>query len=383
MSFYFFYFFASIPIIIGAVLWYKNQNIIWQEWVGGCAAALILAGIFHLSVYYSQGSDVETWSGQIIKAVHYPEWIEEYQQMHTRTVDDGDGKSHTETYWTTEYRTHHEYWAANSNIDTEYKISREKFEEMKSNFQNYIIEQPYKSGFDSGDRNIYVSYNKSGYIYPITDLRSWTNKVRACPSVFSYPKVSDKIPVYEHPENPDPWQSNRLLGTAQRSIDILEFDRMNARLGPTKFVNVIIVGFNSTDSSLGQWQEAKWIGGSKNDVVICFGSNNDKPDWVYVFGWTENKICLRNLETIIRENGVNNEVLSLVEGEIRQNYKLKDWSKFDYLSIEPPMWSVIVYIIVLILSQGGLYWYFHNNEFTKNFRSYYNRYSSYSFRRRY
>ena len=74
--------------------------------------------------------------------------------------------------------------------------------------------------------------------------------------------------------------------------------------------------------------------------------------------------------------------LAAIEREIKANYRLKDWSKFDYITVEPPTWSYIVYILVLMVSQGGLYVWFHANEFSKGFGTYFSGRSVYGrFRR--
>ena len=121
-------------------------------------------------------------------------------------------------------------------------------------------------------------------------------------------------------------------------------------MGPTNKVNLIIVGFNSTDASLGDWQQAKWLGGKKNDLVVCYGDG-----WVKCFGWTESEIVKRNLETLFLANPINESILPLAEIEIRQNYKLKDWKKFDYISITPKTGYIVTYVILLIVMQVAVY----------------------------
>ena len=243
----------------------------------------------------------------------------------------------------------------------------------------YKIEKPYKPGFDSGDPNIYTTFNQAGYIYPITSTRNWSNRIKAAPSAFSFAKVPDTIKIFEYPKNDDAWHSDRLLGSAV-IIDLLKFDRMNARLGPHKKVNIIMIGFGDKDQSIADWQQAKWIGGKKNDIVICWGGLNTKPIWVKVFGWSDSEICKRNLETIVLDNGATNDTLSLIESEITTGYKLKDWSKFDYITIEAPSWSIWTYIFFMIISQIGLwYWYSYNeygkiNKYNKTNNSNYRRY---------
>jgi len=105
--------------------------------------------------------------------------------------------------------------------------------------------------------------------------------------------------VFEYPQNKNWQSSDRLLGRARSDFNLLEWDKVNSRLGPSKKVNVIAVGFEAdSDSILGQYQEAKWAGGKKNDLVICYGGQPGKAAWVYVFGWTESEGVKRDLESL-------------------------------------------------------------------------------------
>jgi hypothetical protein len=63
------------------------------------------------------------------------------------------------------------------------------------------------------------------------------------------------------------------------------------------------------------------------------------------------------------EKEKNTNIIKPIEEEIIANYIIKDWSKFDYISVEPPLWSYIVYIIVVIAAQVGFYIFAHKNEF--------------------
>jgi len=357
-----FYLVALLPIAIGAALWYFDKEIVWWEWLIGCGTALLLAAIFHGVSLWGMTDDTETWSSYVIKATHHPEWVEKYYV----TVEHGSGK-HKYTTREPRWTTHHEFWDADDQY-VSHEITQTFFEEIRRNFKNFVTEQPYKSGFDSGDRNIYVTYNKTGFIYPTTSLHHWANKVKAAPTVFTFAHVSTNIAVYAWPENPDWRISERLLGTASVLFSQLEFDRMNARLGPTKKVNVIFVGFSDKDSTYGQYQEAKWLGGKKNDLVVAFGgmTKNHPATWVHVFGWSESFLAKRNIETLFTKYPASPELLTLVEQEVNARYQIKEWKKFDYITVEPPTWSYVVFFIVLTLVQGILYFVFHTNQESKD-----------------
>jgi hypothetical protein len=255
-------------------------------------------------------------------------------------------------------------------IDEEKDISLQLFNEIKANFGNVIEDGGKQSSshgghFDGGDNNIYRAPNKTGYLYPVTTTRHFENRIKAAPTVFSFVKVPTNVPVFNWPNNPNWMVSDRLIGEAR--ISILEFDRMNARLGPSKFVNVIFINFGNKDRSIAEYQRAKFVGGKKNDIVICYGQDgtNGISGWAACFGWSNSEICKRNLETTILTNPINNDILPLIEKEIRSNYVIKDWDSFSYISIEPPLWSYIVLISVMILTQAGFWLWANINEFTK------------------
>jgi len=359
---YLLYLIALIPIAIGLSLWMLDKRIVLWEWAVNAAIAFALSGLAHLIIVAGMTADVEILSGKIVSTTFYPEWIEEYQEMHTSTDEDGN----TTIYYTTEHRTHYKEWMCDMNfgsITREENITEKFYHQIKNNFGNKIDKQkPYKSGFDSGDPYIYVVQNHTGYVYPVTTTKHFENRIKAAPSTFSFVSVGEKVNVYEYPACPNNHQSNRLVGKSVEKIDILEFDRMCSRLGPIKKVNVILVGFDkSSGIDSGHLQEAKWIGGKKNDLVICYGEGDSVSRWSYVFGWTEKENVKRNLETIILGNKMCNEILPKIEEEIRKNYVIKDWTKFDYITIEPPMYSYFILIALMVIVQVILWYAFMNN----------------------
>jgi hypothetical protein len=363
------YVFALIPVVIGFIIWIFHDEVNVVEWLIGSVAAFIVAGIVHGCAIVGMTHDKEVWSGRITRAVHYPEWIEEYQEAVYRTVTHRDSKGNSYTtqefsHYETKHRTHYEYWEAETDLNYNKEIDCKFFKEIANNFGNLTTETPYKSGFDSGDKNIYVVYNKTGYIYPVTDTRSFQNRIKAAPSAFSFPKVPENVKVYQYPY-PDNWRiSNRLLG--ENRININELDKMNSRLGFKKQVNVIMINFGNQDSSISQWQEAKFVGGKKNDIVLCYGgSKSNGVGWSYCFGWTEKTLCKRNLETILMTNPINNNILPIIEKEIVKNYIIKDWSKFDYITIEPRNGTYTWYFIAMFVTQIGIWLFFIFNDYRK------------------
>lgn len=377
---YKFYLMALIPMIIGLILLIKSKRVNMYEWIIGTVCAFIVAGIFHIFAIRGLLADTETWSGQITLAKHYAAWQEYYEEAVydtvTETHTDSEGNTYTTTrqvfsHWDPETRWHRDEYTLYSNINTEYDVNVQEYKTLVKNFGSEVPVKGKRTTFAhasrmiAGDPNDYESRSVTGYIYPVTSLRNFDNRIKAAPSTFSYVKVPTNIFVYEYPKNSNWRVSDRLLGEAKKLIDIKAFDDMNARLGPVKLVNVIMVGYRDKDSIQSNWQEAKWIGGKKNDLIICFNMVGTNVTWVKTFGWTEREICKRNIDTIMLTSPINTKILSKIEKEIRMNYMLKDWHKFDYITIEPTGWCYFWFIFIMVLIQAGLWVFFIVNEYDK------------------
>jgi hypothetical protein len=363
-----FYVLSLIPLIIGAIFWLRSKKIVLWEWGIAFGASILLSFIFHVISFWGLTHDNETWSGQIEKITHFPTWVERVVTTHSET----DSKGHTRTWTTVSYDTHHEYWRAETNIDSSRNISENMFFDLRNKFGgNVKIQKPWKSGFCSGDPFIYETYNETRYLCPINEHRSFENRVKACPSLYSFPPVPKNSIAIDYPQNNNWFASDRLLGTSKQFIDLFLFDQMNSRLGPTKKVNVIIVGFPArTSQQVALEQQSKWIGGKKNDFVIVFAAGDliTPPEWVSCFGWTESEIAKANLNSVLLRMPVNSGWLSIIENEIKANYQIKEWKKFSYLEIEPPLWTYILFIVFLVITQTGIWVWANVNEVEKSRR---------------
>ena len=225
----------------------------------------------------------------------------------------------------------------------------------------------HNSRMIAGDPNDYTADpSKTHWIEPVTKKVSWENKVKAAPSVFSFIKVPTNVPVFSWPENPDPFHSQRVLGTAGKYISTLEWDKLNAYLGGRKKINLIIVGFDSSDSMLGQYQQAKWIGGKKNDLVITVGGKDlKKPDWCFTFGWTDSELSKQDITSYVLVNGLTTNLYPFITKEVIMHYQIKEWKKFDYIRVEPATKYYYWFLGFMVVTQVGLYIFFSMNDFDK------------------
>jgi hypothetical protein len=322
----------------------------------------------------------------VTSAVYQPPWVESYEEKvyktehYTVTRTDSKGRVHTErrsrrvfSHWAHRTRSHGPEWHASDTLVGTYSINENRYNDIKEKFGAVGPTPGSRSTFGidernshmiSGDPNDYLVSNKNNHVYPVTTEKTWENRVKAAPSLFSFKAVEPGAPVFDYPVNDDHFTSSRLLGTAN-GISLYKWDQLNAQLGPAKFVNLIAVGFANGDMGQALEQEAKWIGGKKNDLVICFGGQATKPTWAYVFGWTEKDIVKKNIESLVLSKGLTDANLPELNKIVTADYVIKDWSKFDYLTVEVPFSRYVWLIVIVLLAGGGMITFALLNEFGK------------------
>lgn len=366
------YFSCLVPIFVGTFLFFFSKKVVWWEWLAGSAAAFLVAGIVHWTSFNSQTADFETWSGQITHARQFSAWHEAYQEAvyRTETYTTGSGKNrqtHTRqvfSHWRNCTRWHSEYFSCYSNIDTSYSISKDQYNRWKIQWQNETKVRGDRSTLEHNSRQIggdpfdYETSCPNLIIEPIHCQKSVVNRLKAAQSVFNFVKVSaetEKL-LFKYPESDNPFSSNRVLGTAASKISTKQWDILNAKLGPIKKVNLIIAGFDSPDHTLAESQKSLWIGGKKNDLVLVYGNG-----WARVFGWSDSDILKRDLEQLLLQNPIDEKLLPQIEELILAEYEKTNWHKFDHLSVEPNGWAWFWFWFCLIITQVGLWVFFHGN----------------------
>lgn len=380
---YTFYLIALIPAVIGFILYLISNKINIIEWAIPSIVGFVIAGIMHICAYQGMVADQEIWSGYVVNAVKYPFWVETYQvaiyKSETYPSLDMDGHFTMKTrevfsHYETRYRDHNQYFTKTAwfgAISQDFRMGESEYNDLITKFGPVETRNGNKSGFYKGDPNIYVCQNKSKVIIPATITKSWSNKVKASPSSFSFQKVPKDAPVYEYPSCLDTWHSDRLLGDAGVKINTMSFDQLNAKLGPVKKVNIIIIGFTNADSKLGKLQEAKFIGGKKNDVVICYGyapleGNIPNVCWAYCFSWAKDEQMKRNIEQLFLNEPLDDTILPKIEKEINQRYVKREWSEFDKLTVNPRPIHYYILIGLMAMWQLGAWTYSFFNSLNKN-----------------
>ena len=200
---------------------------------------------------------------------------------------------------------------------------------------------------------------------PAAKTMQFTNYVKAVPeSLFHQDKSSslEKIPKY--PDDVyDYHYVNRAIPIGVKIPDIKEWNHDIAMalrdLGPTRQVNFIVVFTKNPSASFANTINQKWVGGKKNDVIVVIGTpNHPEISWVRILSWTDRqdfKVALRDaifdMGTIDRK-----KIIDVMVSETKSKFVRKRMRDFEYLKneIHPPMWAIVLGIIISIIITSGI-----------------------------
>lgn len=329
-----------------------NREISTKEFVILCCVTVLVSlGVF-LFTCIKFPNDVYYASGKLIEVQYRPAFTERY----TYVVPVKVGKT-TTMQTRVGYDHHREHWVAIDSLNQFYDITKEDFEQVVKDFGD---EEHVKkdSRFDhingvciSGDSNLYYYGNKiNTYKYPTTLMLSWHNPIKRRQSLFNTEKN-----YKEYPKRHNCFLNDRLLAP-NGIITKNDLDIFNTKLYELVKCNVIIMKVKDVDDL--NKTKLSWNNGKKNDIIIAFTGNIEKPTNVKVFGWYAEEILSTTLETDILDNGINLDRLFTI---IIKYYKPFNFEQFSYLK-QPTVVQYIITIILTLLCMIGLYWYFCNED---------------------
>lgn len=346
-----------IPILTLVVLFlFFRHKTSWWEFIVPVIVSIICIVGCKLTSYYSATLATEYWTNYVVKAEYYEEWDEEETEI--VTVDDGNGKSHTETR--THTVTHPPEWKATLNDnETVISISQELYDELSQRWKNNVFVDMHRHYHTKDGDKYETEYNKDeSKMEVIVTSHSYVNKVKASSSIFKFKEVDkDTSMVYDYPVLADFYMPSiignaKYKDTANRLLDIA-----NAKYGMSKECRMFMLLFKNQPLQVAIDQENYWKGGNKNELVICLGLNNtDEIDWCYVFSWSEKdrmKVNLRNFAIEMKPFNLVEYTKFAIE-EMKAQFTRKNWSDFDYLTVDVSGFAVAMTFLITILVNLGL-----------------------------
>lgn len=399
-----------IGLLFSIFLFIKfRKQVVWWEYLLLIAIPIGLTFASKAIIEKSQVTFTEYWGSYVISVYEEEPWNEWIEKTYSReyacgTDSKGNTKYCTEYYDCSYQEDYGPKWYCETNIGETISITQEQYDKWSKSYGNKrsvktrINHSPRdKAYYSNGTKFEGTRVGKNSYVYksdfkeryenliPVTSKHSYENRIKASDyTVFNYMKVTqeekDSLKLYNYPNMSSSFYYPTILGCYDNDIQHL-FRKINGKLGSSKQVRLWILLFESDDSNIGWMQENYWVGGNKNELVINIGYSKGKISWCHVFSWSNSqglkdniKHYVENKETFTKQDWKDFSVFLFKN--IEQDWKRLEFTQFDYLTVEPPTWAIIVtYIIVLIVSLVISFFVVNNNfSYEDENKKYNNRY---------
>lgn len=377
-----------IPVLTAVVLYlFFNHKTIWWEFFIPFLASVLLIFLMKITTEAAQTSDTEYWGEQITHAVYSQPWDEEVSCRHEIPCSHPkyckDDKTNSEYQCGYEHSSdghyhlydvdyHEEYWKITTEFNNSSYVSKQEFERLATKWNNKVFTDKHRD-FHSIDGDWYVTYfpKQDDKIECFVTEHHYENRVQASHNIVNYPEVTEEdkkiYGLFDYPAISGGYKQQGILGygdttqkTAENKVQII-----NAKLGPKKQVKLFIIVFRNKGEESAYYQECLWKGGNKNEFVLCIGVDNlMNVKWCKPFSFTEDqdiKIETRNFVKEMKKLNLS-KTTDFLKDEIDQKFKRKEFADFNYLTVEPKEWQIVLTFVLTLLINILLSFWIINNE---------------------
>ncbi len=358
----------ALLIPVGVAIYlarYHQRAMAWWEFLIGILPTLVLILILKYSSESMLVQDVEVWGNVLTKAHYYEDWNEKVSCRHPIYCTSGSGKNKT-TYVCGHHHSydvdyHSAYWEADDDEGNTYHITEDQYNTFVKRWGNkiYFTELDHDYHDNDGDKwsiNWPGTYETHEFI---ATEHTWVNKVAKTENALRLPQVDEKIikqqNLFVYPQI-TPWMKIPAI-LADSTIFVpyeakKKMNWLNGSLGHKKEVRAWILLFKNKSTDAAYYQECLWQRGKQNEFTVCI-SVDDKNNiqWVRIFSWSDSellKVESRQEITAMKKLDLV-KISDLLYSKISQQFVRKDFKQFDYLTVETPLWAVIMTYVLTIL----------------------------------
>jgi hypothetical protein len=366
-----------IPIITIFVLYkFFSHKTVWWEFGIPLLASFILCISSKAIIEVAQVTSKEYWGSFVERIEYYEEWNEWVTQTCTRSCCcDGKGENcGTETYDCSYCRYHPPIWQIITTTGETVDINQYQYSRIKKILGSESFAELNRSYYTIDGDEYYCTWQRDSVrAIPVTTLHHYENRVKvADQSVFHFEKVSDddikKYTLKDYPEIKNNYEMDAVIGDS--SIDGAmgnkAFQYYNGLLGNKKQVKFFALIFENQPIEAGLYQEWYWSGGNMNEFVICIGIDKQRNvKWCKPISWTPSELLKTKVKDFVQQQKKLNlaEVANYVGKQSEKTFVRKDFKEFDYLTVDPPTWAVILTYLLTIATNVGLSVWIINNEY--------------------
>lgn len=365
-----------IPIIaaIYLFLYHREEVQIWEFAVILIFGFACVVGSKFL-VQKVATSDTEYWTGWATITEYYEPWDEEVPCRHTKYCDggrDADGKSLPPKACGTEHiydvDNHPPEWQLVDSNGIKIRIDEDDYSGLVKQWGNnprFVELNRRRVHSKDGDKYMADWPGTDETLEVVTTSHTYENRVQASTSIFNFPEVENPaaLGLIEYPKIGG-YSTRSILGVDVPTKQEAEckLSLANARLGRIKQVRMWILIFKDQTSDVAYQQEAYWKRGNKNEFVLTIGVDaKNNIQWAVPFSWTEVeslKIGARNF--VEEKKGEQLDLVAVVDWlteQVGKTWVRKPFKDFNYLTVEPPIWVVVLaYFVNTIVTVGISIW---------------------------
>jgi hypothetical protein len=366
----------AIPLVtILFLLIFFRRRTLWWEFVIPIVVCGIVITACKFGTEFTQTMDVEYWGGWVTSAEYYESWDETVPCTHeiTESEYDSDGNYIGERFVGYEHiydvDYHGPYWQINDSNGFSTRISESHWNELVRRFGNKRFVDLHRDyHLNDGDKHVTSWDGEDATLLCYVSKHRYENRVQASQSVFNFQEVDpQEYGLFEYPEINN-YRCKAILGYSDPAYRAAahRLDIINAKLGARKKIRAMILVFADKPMAAAVAQQNYWKNGNKNELIICVGVDKQKQvQWSYVFSWTEvEKLKVDVRSKVIEQAGETLNLLPIIEWlgpEIEEHWVKKSFDDFDYLTVEPPTWMVVLTFVLTILASAiSSLWVVHN-----------------------
>lgn len=363
-----------IPILTAYILYrYFGKETVWWEMLIPMAVSLLFTFSMKAIIEVVQVSSKEYWGSFISRAEYYEDWNEWITQICTRTVDCGKDCTTTETYDCSYCLYHPAIWRIITTTNEVVYVSEGEYNRVKRILGNESFEDLGRNYYTDDGDEYYSNWSEDSITaIPVTTLHYYENRVKAADqSVFHFETVKEddikRFALKSYPDITGYYQMEGVLGDS--SIDAIIANKkikyINGLLGHKKEVKVFILIFKNQPIEAAFYQEWLWSGGNMNEFIVCIGIDNSRNiTWCKPISWTYNEQLKTEVKSFVQNQKTLNisSIADHLQSEINKNFTRRNFEEFNYLTVEPPTWSVILtYLLTIGVNFGLSYWIIKND----------------------
>ncbi len=381
-----------IPILITAIGWWFNKKkyTLWEIFVPFGITLVLILGAKGL-ITLSERTFTEYWGSNITSVYENEPYNVWDHQTCYHTYKTGE-TTHRIPYDCSHQDDYGPSWSAKSSINETFHIEEYQFDSAQKLFGTNKVVVGSTKNHDAKDKAAgskgtkfagkpvgVTSYNWAVHwrgedttMIPVFSSHNYINKVKSSDlSKFNMKRIkrkeADTLHLFKYPELKNRFTFPTILGDNIPFYAQEQFQRLNGKFGPKNQLRLWVLVFRGHDESIAKLQEDYWVRGNMNELTICIGLNErNYVEWADVFSWTKDKELMDDVVSQIKkiktldENGWNTYYKYL--NTRLSTFQRRDFEKeFNYLTVEPKGWHmVVIFIVALLASIGGNMWVIQN-----------------------